>query len=172
MQTIERPEAPHAPSGDTKLKRRNRLLTWLVGVLAVAVIGLGAWLIADAIAGDDLTAVPEGVEAALDTYDAAWVGTDREAFINATTDDYTFVSDMGAFGQASQALQVGGLTYFEFEELGRVGVGDGSSYYVASEQRVRFAANGLWYDGISVVTLVEVDGTWKVGQHTWHGEIP
>lgn len=172
MQTIERPETPHAPSGDTKLKRRNRLLTWLVGVLAVAVIGLGAWLVAEMTGGDDLTAVPAEIDVALDAYDAAWLGTNRAAFIETTTDDYTFASDVGTYGQASQAVQVGNLRYFEIEESERVIMGDGSPYYTAAEQRVRFSSNGVWYDGISVLTLVEVDGAWKVAQHTWLGEVP
>jgi len=173
MQTIERPEALQAPSGDlTKLKKRNRLLAWAVAILAVTVIGLGAWLISEVVASDDLTTVPAEIDAALDTYNAAWLETDRTAFIDATTEDYTFTSDQGTYGQASHAAQVGNLVHFEFEQFERVVMGDGNPYYVASEQRVRFGPTGPWYDGVSIVTLFETDGIWKVAQHSWVGEVP
>ncbi|MBT8193347.1 MAG: hypothetical protein KJP22_08100 [Acidimicrobiia bacterium] len=173
MQTIERPETLQAPSGElTKLRKRNRLLAWALVILAMAVMGLGAWLISDVVASDDLTTVPAEVDAALETYNAAWLETNRAAFLDATTEEYTFASDQGTYGQASQASQVGVLAYFEFELFERVIMGDGNPYYVASEQRVRFASAGTWYDGVSIVTLVETDGTWKVAQHTWVGEVP
>ncbi|NNC93550.1 MAG: hypothetical protein HKN80_13790, partial [Acidimicrobiia bacterium] len=54
MQTIEKVESVEAPFDDEtlKLKKRSRWLGWLAGILAVAVVGLGIWLIAEVTSSD------------------------------------------------------------------------------------------------------------------------
>jgi hypothetical protein len=63
------------------LRKRNRWLTWLAGALAVAVIGLGAWLIVDggSETAADLTPVQEQMLETIDAYADAWNSGDGAA---------------------------------------------------------------------------------------------
>lgn len=170
MQTIEKPDLAQAPPGETKLKTRNRLLTWLVGILAVAVLGLGAWLIAEMSSSSATGSLPAAAEAALDDYLAAWDATNRDAFLAATTEDYTFKPNGRVFTQAEQAAALGVSTFFEYEVFATSSTGDGP-YYVGSAEQVRFSALGDFLPGQSILTLVETDAGWKVAEHVWIGDM-
>ena len=84
MQTMEQVDTEANPvDNDTlKLQRRVRLLGWLSGILAIAVVAMGAWMIAG---GDSdrpaLTAPQEQMEKTLDAYLDAWNAGDGEAVV-------------------------------------------------------------------------------------------
>lgn len=170
MQTIERPETPHAPSGDTKLKRRNRLLTWLVAILAVAVVGLGAWLIVEVTAGSEGATPPGAVQAVLDDYLAAWETNDSDLFRATTAEDYTFTSNGAEISRTAQAITVGRPGNFRVEQYDQYFTGQGP-YYVSQPSRIQTIPNGLWYEGQSIIEVEEIDGAWKVASHYWIGDL-
>jgi ketosteroid isomerase-like protein len=167
MQTIERPEAAHTPPGETtRLRKRNRLLMWLVGILAVAVIGFGAWLIADAASGDG-SALPTAVEDALDDYVAAWNARDGAAAVSLTTEDFVFVSQ----GQTLPRDRLEGFVNqvipgARIEVLDWTATGDGP-YYTASTEILYTGGNE--YEGSSLFTVVEEDGAWKIRYQYYAG---
>lgn len=173
MQTVEKVESVEAPFDPnmTKIKKRNRGLSWLAGILAVAVIGLGAWLIVELTASDGAS-VPEGVQTAIDDYNAAWQATDRAAFNAATTEDFTFIGNGRETSRSTQAAMVSALSYWRVETVEQTVTGDGP-YYVAGSEVVYLGSSpsSTGYEGISIVTVEQVDGVWKVSQHTWVGEL-
>lgn len=171
MQTIEKVDPVEAPLDEEMLtlKKRSRWLGWLAGLLAVAVVGLGIWLIAAVGAG---TSMPSEVEAAVDAYTLTWETADREAFLSATTSDYTFMNNGNEYDRDLQAFTIGRPGgFFSFETLDQTVSGDGP-YYVGSAERIRLSSsdNAPAYTGHSTVTVTEVDGVWKVSQHTWVGD--
>jgi ketosteroid isomerase-like protein len=173
MQTIEKVEPMEAPldADMTRIKKRNRRLGWLAGLLAVAVIGLGSWLIVELTARDGAS-MPEGVQTALDDYNAAWEATDGPAFMEATTEDFTFVSRGSTSSRGAQAGLVDFASYWRVETVEQSVTGDGP-YYVASSEIVYTSASpsATGYEGVSILTVEQVDGLWKVSQHTWVGDL-
>ena len=169
MQTIERPGAAQASPGDTKLKSRNRMLTWLVGILAVAVIGLGAWLVAEMSASSDTGSLPAEVEAVLDDYITAWETTDSDLFRATTTEDFTFIGNSNELNRATQAFWIG-QGHFAIEIDSTTATGDGP-YYVGQSGRVQVNVDGPWHDGQWMYKITEIDGAWKVEHHSWIGDV-
>lgn len=172
MQTIEKVDPVEAPLDDKMLalQKRNRMLGWLAGILAVAVVGLGVWLIAEATSSDGAS-VPSEVGAVLDNYNMAWETSDREAFLSATTPDYTFTNNGTEWGRDFQAGTVGSPGYFHVEVLDRTVSGDGP-YYVGIAETIQLSSadDAPVYAGQSIMTVTQVDGIWKVSQHIWVGE--
>jgi hypothetical protein len=74
METIERTETPTAPLDDAMLmlNRRSRMLGWLAGILAVAVVAMGAWMIFGDDGGQSLTAEQEQMIETVDAYLDSW----------------------------------------------------------------------------------------------------
>lgn len=172
MDTIERHEQREAPTDEvTRVMKRNRRLGWLAGILAVATIGLGAWLIAETASSEGVS-MPSEVQAAMDDYYAAWNTGSRVDFLDATTTDYTFTSNGDVFDREPQAARVGALVYFDIEVLDRTISGDGP-YYIGSAEIADLSplADSPEYAGHSLMTVTQVDGVWKVSQHTWVGDI-
>ena len=169
MQTIEKPETAHAPPGDAKkLESRNRILTWLVGLLTVAVVGLGAWLAFDTSGnGAD---VPSEVLATVDGYvDALNDGTIDEmlAFTTARYEfenqGYTFSADeMRANFTLAQTQQL------RVDMTDRMATGDGPYYVSTSDAAQR---GGVIFEGISTFTIVEENGEWKIARHYYVGPL-
>lgn len=83
MQTIEKVEPMEAPVDNEilNLKKRNRWLGWLAGILAVAVVAMGAWMIFADSGGQSLTAEQEQMLVTIDTYSEAWNSGDGEAAV-------------------------------------------------------------------------------------------
>lgn len=150
-------------------ERRAGGLAWLAGILAAAVIGLGAWLAVELTTSDGLD-IPADVQTALDDYYAAWDTTDGTAFRAAVTDDYTFTSNGRVFDLDAQARQLDLQTYFDVETIDQTVSGNGP-YYVASAERVFPSAVSGGAAGTSLITIEQVGGGWKVSQHTWIGSI-
>lgn len=81
MQTNDRVESTDATVGNDALKLRkgNRWLGWLAGVMAVALLALGAWMIFGDDGGQSLTAEQEQMLETIDGYLAAWNSGDGAA---------------------------------------------------------------------------------------------
>jgi len=81
METMERSETPTAPLDHDllRLKRRDLQLGWLAGILAVAVVALGAWMIFGDDGGQSLTAEQEQMVKTVDEALVAWNAHDGEA---------------------------------------------------------------------------------------------
>lgn len=170
METIETVETVETPLDKQilTLKKRDRRLAWLAGILAVIAVVLGAWLIAEVTSSG--ASMPGEVRAVIDDYNSAWMDSDRTAFLEATTEDYTFVANGQTTARASQAGLVSVSGYFRVETDVETIMGDGP-YYIGSAQTVFTSASSTGFAGQSILTIVEVDGAWKVSQHTWIGEL-
>ena len=177
MQTIEKVDPVEAPldPNTRKIKKRNRRLSWLAGILAVAVIGLGGWLIVELTASDSAGAesLPAEVHVAIDGYLNGWVAHNGVTALSFATDDYQFVSQGRAFDRAAQspAITAGGGLGFRLEVLDGMVAGDGPYYLTQTERIHMTGAPEGGFPGISVYTLVNVDGTWKVQLHNWAGDL-
>jgi hypothetical protein len=81
METMERPGPVAAPPGTEilTLKKRNRWLAWLAGILAVAVVAMGAWMIFGDDGGQSLTAEQQQMLETVDEALVAWNAHDGEA---------------------------------------------------------------------------------------------
>lgn len=171
MQTMEQVDSTDTRIDNEmlRLEKRNRWLSWLLGILAVAVVGMGVWLAAEVTSSDDASLTSE-VQVALDAYLDAWDTTDGAAFLAATTADYTFVSNGREFGVEDRAASLDVLSYWRTERLGLTVAGDGP-YYVAIASRVYPSALSEGNEGQSIMTIEQVDDTWKVSQHTWIGNL-
>lgn len=174
MQTIERVESDDAAvvAEVLKLRKRSGWLGWLAGILAAAVIALGAWLIVDLTSGSD-AALPDDVQVALDGYTAGWESHDGSAAMTFATDDYTFVNNGRSFSATQQAaaINMGSSLSFRVEVLDTMATGDDPFYVTKTEHIHMTGAPSEGYPGVSVYTLVQVDGTWKIQQHQWTGDI-
>lgn len=90
MQTHEKIESAGVPVDieTTKLRKRSRWLGWLSGILALAVIALGTWLIFDGgeeSASADLTPAQDQMLETIDAYLAAWNSGDGAAAVAVMT---------------------------------------------------------------------------------------
>ena len=171
MQTIDKLAMPSAAPGDeaTKLRNRNRLLAWTVAILAAAVLGLGAWLVAE-ISSGGTGSLPAEVQEVVDDYRFAWESDDAELFLATTTGDYVFLSNDTEISRESQAAMIGLPGHFAIEVDSTTATGDGP-YYAGLAGRVQTITDGRWFDGQWMLKLVEIDGTWKVALHYWIGDI-
>jgi hypothetical protein len=76
------------------LRRRTRILGSLVVVLALAVIGLGSWILVSDPPVQDLTPVQETMLDTIDTYIEGWNAGDAEAVVS-VMDPNGFLQDIG-----------------------------------------------------------------------------
>ena len=151
------------------VKRTNRLLVITVVVLAMALVGLGAWALLDD--GSSEAAPPAAVEQVIASYEEARNTLNPELFESIVTDDFTAPYTTFTVG-ASQVWDTGtstrtdvlhGLTTSEgwvAWEVSRVGdptsVGDGPWH--VSVPTVWVISGGAW-EGIAVYTVVDDGGT-------------
>ena len=149
----------------------NRTLTAIVIALTLALVGLGAWVIIDRSSTPD-TALSTDVAQVWDDYTDAWSNYDGDAFLELTTDDYTFVSEMGTAGPASQAAFINGSGRYDWR-VTRVGeptmAGDGP-WFVSQVNRIEDNRSGP-VEGISVLTIVDDGGVLRVANHTFFGDL-
>ena len=166
-------EKPGRVTGDQsgRLMGRLRAMTITVVVLAVAVLGLGAWLIYDTVTGSD-TAVSGEIETLLDDYVAAWNDYDSEAFLALVTDDYTFDGASGptTAEQTAVAISNNEFTDVNVEEVGDpIMFGDGPNYFVARANRITSSQTNM--DGISLFTIVQQGDVYKIFSHVFVGSL-
>lgn len=169
MTTLSDKSAPTAGREAQRLHDRLRAMTITVVVLAVALVGLGAWVICDQASRSD-TAATSDIQKLLDSYTTAWNDDDSDAFVALVTDDYRF-SDGGAGAaveqQAATISRLGGLDW-NVEAIGDPVVsGDGPYYCVAQSNHTTSLMGDA--DGISVFTIVERDGVYLIDSHVHIG---
>ena len=154
-----------------RLQRRLRALTTTVIVLAVALIGLGAWVIYDLVTESDTAATGE-IETLLEDYQTAWNEYDGEAFLALVTDN--FVHEYAGFSSDadSTAAQIESNEVFEnnIETLGEpIMSGDGPTYYVAQVD-VLTSQGDAELQGVSLFTIVDDADVLRIQQHVFVGQ--
>ena len=152
----------------------NRALKAIVIVLTLALVGLGAWVIIDRNSTSD-TAVSDDVAQVWDDYAEAWSNYDGDAFLELTTDDYTFVTEPvgGTTSVASQAMYIDRLESYDWNVtmIGEpIMAGDGP-WFVAQVNRVDTNTMTEPVEGISVLTIVDDGGVLRVANHTFFGDL-
>ena len=153
-------------------ERGNRTLTAIVIALTVALVGLGTWVIIDRTSTPD-TALSDDVAQVWDDYLDAWNTYDGDAFLQVTTDDFTFVTETGTNTADSQAIYINGLDAYDWQAtpIGeRVMAGDGP-WFVSQVNRVQDNTMTEPVEGISVLTIVDDGGELLVANHTFFGDL-
>ncbi len=175
--TLTRPEErtstrPHEPIDPHVDQHRpgNRFLFITIAVLALVLIGLGAWTIVDRSSTSE-TAVTADIQQLIDDYTAAWNDYDGVAFTALVTESYGFASPYGNSDAVEEAINIS--TYLETTNWHAthsgdpIMVGDGP-WLVAVANHITgndFGADGE--DGISVITVVDNDGTLLIARHEY-----
>ena len=134
-------------------------------VCAMGVIGCGD----DGESSTAGTEVPSGVIASLDGFAEAINTYDTDTLLANTTEDFTWQSTGGVNTREEYVRHF--ETYyrranFHNEPVGdRVIERDGDAYVATQVDHT--TATGLDVDGVSVIRVVEVDGTWLVQEFRW-----
>ena len=161
-------DAPAAEELQT-VHRHNRWLVIAVVVLTIALIAMGAWIIYEQVAQPS-TVASDDIAALSESYTAAWNDADSVAFLELTTEGYTFVSDGESTSRTAQAaiISLGDGTGLEIREVGDViMMSSGSDYYTAIANEVSYA--GSEYVGVSTLHIVDTADGLKVAAHYWNG---
>ncbi|MCL1692258.1 MAG: hypothetical protein M3096_01100 [Actinomycetia bacterium] len=115
-------------------------------------------------------ALPAGAVEALDRYTEAVLAADGDVMLDYVTDDFAFLSYGTDVQEREFRADYVTKNYgnFEVEVIGdQTVVGGGDTYIVSVPER---ATTPVVAEGISVVRLVESDGTWLVDVHRFVGE--
>jgi hypothetical protein len=172
MQTVETVETVEAPIDKQilTLKKRDRRLAWLAGILAVAVVGLGIWLTMELTSGSSETAATAEIEQLLDDYNAAWNDADPDAYLALLTDDYTNeTAQYGVFTGPELAADFDPVLnrLEQISEYTMIGTGPWfvtvASHHDSTPPRFEGA------DSVSVIKIVEENGTLKIAYHKAFG---
>lgn len=138
-----------------------RRLSAVVLVFALIVVGCSD--------DDDETEavdLPDGAAAVVeDYYETVAQDHDGDGMLGLVTDDFEFVSHDGALDRETWAAQVD-LFFDDFsvERFGeRVVVGEGTAYIVSQPEHT--SGTGIDDQALSVMRVVEVDGTWLLANH-------
>lgn len=175
----DRPLKNNSPPVD-RARRKGALLTITAVGLAVALVGLGAWVAYDMTRTSE-TAVTGEIGQVIDDYHAAYNNYDGEAFLELVTDGYvlerTGVSyvQAGATESTTAAEMIEEIKLLEEYDwrVATVGeplmMGDGPWFVsVASHfESPPYGPEGA--DGISTFTIVDEGGTLKVARHSYVG---
>ncbi|MGA7758276.1 MAG: hypothetical protein WCA57_10570, partial [Ilumatobacteraceae bacterium] len=119
------------------------------------------------------TAPSDDIAQVWDDYTDAWNNYDGDAFLEITTDDYTFVTERGTTTAASQAGYISGLGRYDWNATAigeRVMAGDGP-WFVTQVNRVQDSTMTEPVEGISVMTIVDDGGVLRVANHTFYGDL-
>ena len=126
----------------------------------------------DGSSPDASVELPAEVAEVYDNYTEALLAGDGEAMLEFVTDDFTWLSYgtnlMDAEYRADYVTRYYSQLNFDVEEIGEpTVVGGGAEYIFSTPERATTPAIA---DGISLVKMVEVDGTWLVSAHRFLGE--
>jgi hypothetical protein len=172
-----------------RLRRRSRVLTAAVVVLAVVVISLGVWVVYDTTAAQG-TAAPADIEQLIGGYFAAANENDADAADALVTDEFVvYEMIMPMWREADGSFDTGSLAQARWKELSRQEflngfnlaplvdahverVGDpvvvGEGPWLAAQayrwQTPGDISNPEGYHGISVYTIVAEDGTLRIAR--------
>ena len=167
--------APESVGSLESTQRRNRGLTIAVAVLTVITLGLAGWLAYVMLAPEE-NALSDDVAQVAEEYGDAWNNYDAAAFLGLVTGDYEFYVAPGE--PADNAEQTAALISTELKSRGWAQEPQGPAQMIGDEYTVRVsqisvtsADDGMAGDeGVSVLTLVNVDGAWKVQQQVWDAD--
>ncbi|MEA1903000.1 MAG: hypothetical protein U9N56_05675 [Actinomycetota bacterium] len=155
------------------LERQGRILRPVVVILAILVLGLGAWVIYDF--GQESALVPTSeIRELVDDYTAAWNEYDGEAFLATTRAGYTFTSNItGTFDRDEQLQFIENTlpaSAWQVEMMeAPVMVGDTPWYYVSFPVQIEGTLRGS-RQGVSVLAIYEtLDGELLVMNHVYAG---
>jgi hypothetical protein len=150
--------------------RGNRTLKAIVIALTVALVGLGAWVIVDRSSTPD-TALSDDVAQVWGDYVDAWNDYDSDAFLALVTPDYTFVTGQSTTDAETQAQSIADMGRFDWHvtTVGEPTMAGNGPWYVSQVNRVEQSNWPEPVEGISVLTIVEVDGVLQVSNHTFFG---
>lgn len=149
-------------------RRSNRWLVAAVVVLALLVVGLGAWVVYDQVSRP-ATAATDEITALMADYAAAYTQGDSEMFFAVTADGYRFES-VGEFARDRTAQAAIIQTGVQVEWVGDpMMMGDGPKYYVVTTEELTF--NDTVYPGVSAFLIVETDQGLKILEHTHYGDL-
>lgn len=166
MTAITEPRVSESSPEYRQLRRRIRGLVIAVVVLAVALVGLGTWMIYGYVSESDAAATGE-IRALVDDYIAAWNEPNGEAFLALTTDNYSLeyggvVERAESIARDLSSIEPGD---FVFEARGEpLMSGDGPLYFVAQAGYLTergFSPQNV----INVYTVVETDGEFLISHH-------
>ena len=163
-----------ADSSFEKLERRVTTLRWVVIVLAVVAVALGAWIIYD-LSQERALAPTAEISELVDTYTAAWNDYDGDAFLATTREGYLFTSTESSQvtdreEQYAVIEDVLPAWAWEVEMLDEpVVVGDGPWYYASFPVEIDTNLFGT-ARGMSVLTIFQDgDGSFLVTDHAYVG---
>jgi hypothetical protein len=148
----------------------NRFLIITIAVLALALIGLGAWTFVDRSSTSD-NAVTGDIQELLDDYSAAWNDSDGDAFSALVTENFHFVMGPDSSTAAEQAALISNSPELSDWHVTQTGdpimVGDGP-WLVAVPNNLTGAGYGVdGQDGFSLMTIVDTDGTLLIARHEY-----
>jgi hypothetical protein len=161
MQTME-----EVASGESRLedelrtrRARDRWLGWLAGILAVAVVAMGAWLIFGDDGGQSLTAEQEQMIETVDQALVAWNAHDGEALAALyATDNGYHDNGLGKYYVRDGVLAryVDGLRYMNFSVgggehhvIGNYVVSEG--YIPADSENLQLSIHAMSTDGTKIL---------------------
>jgi hypothetical protein len=165
------------PQVDYKLEDAYRTNRWLIAavvVLAIAVVALGAWVVADLVSTSEAE-IPAEIATLLEDYTATWNDYDGDAFLGYVREtDFVHSSYGGTYNAAQTAILIEGWEVYGFqvEVAGEsLYVGDGGINYVVQPVRITSDANPDGASGFAITTVTEfgVDG-WMVIGHEYVGD--
>lgn len=171
---LEAPEESLAAELD-KTQRRVHILSAIVAVLAIALVGLGVWVVYEATTGPE-TAVNAEIQQLLDDYAAAWNNYDGDGFLAVVGDDY--VMRTGRYGDWTadqQVVPVGdSITHgWHSEVIGEAIMTGEGPWYVSHVQYLTTTDSLLPPEGVygvSTFKIVDEDGTLKIARHTFSAD--
>lgn len=168
-------ERPSQTDRQSEPRDRNRLLVGAVVVLAIALVGLGAWTVYYQIA--DTPDVPAEITELVDEYVAAWEARDEAAVRGMVTADfllteYIYEVEGGetslynhVIDDIDNLVRVGFLFEWEIEQLGDPTITGDGPWFVSVGQK--WVQNNWHQDGMSTFAIVNDGGTMKISSHYW-----
>jgi len=189
--TTQRPQRHTDEEFDREHRKGNGLIITVV-VLAIALLALGGWVIYQAANSSDSTdagadvggtaVVPAEVDAAIDTYIAAWENPSGDAFLAAVTDD--FIINEYIYFQYPDGVRLQDIqSYDDREYVAQAAFDPFFPWIVERGDMVSLVGDGPWYvsfpetwqiesnvmDGMATYMLIDVDGTVLIKNHYWVG---
>jgi len=167
---IDRPDTG-VDSGHETLERRIRRLWLTVVILGVFLLGFGAWIIYD-YTQDSALAPSAEIAQLVDDYTNAWNDYDGEAFLATTQAGYRFTSNAGTFDRTEQLFVIENTlpeVEWRVEALADpMAVGDGPTWFITIPNETTDNIRDF-IEGVSVLTVVDRDGTYLVTGHIFIG---
>lgn len=167
---IDQSETVADPRQET-LERPTRGLWIAIVILGVLVLGFGAWIIYD-YTQDSALAPGAEIEQLVEDYTDAWNSYDGEAFLATTQEGYTFTSNAGTFDRTEQLFNIENVLpelAWQVESLYEpLAVGDGPRWFVTVPSETSDNVRDF-VEGVSVITVVERDGTYLITGHIFIG---